>query len=82
MTFCPRPASALRPAYRSIEADAQAVWRRRLSLLRAPRFPDVDWGYVWDEHDEEALAVCFDHMPITVFERAPADAAAVTPNGD
>lgn len=26
------PASALRPAYRSVEADAQAVWRRRLSL--------------------------------------------------
>ncbi|MEZ4326331.1 MAG: glycosyltransferase family 39 protein [Polyangiales bacterium] len=78
-------AAARAPIQRAFYEDlfaGRSGFQVAASFPRAPRFPDVDWGYVWDEHDEEALAVCFDHMPITVFERAPADAAAVTPNGD
>lgn len=62
------------PLQRAFYADlfaGRSGFRVAARFAREPRFPDTDWGYRWDEADEEALSVCFDHMPVTIFERAP-----------
>ncbi|MBK6578557.1 MAG: hypothetical protein IPG17_20640 [Sandaracinaceae bacterium] len=75
----PVRAPAQHAFYRDLFAE-QLGFRVVARFTREPRFPDVDWGYVWDEQDEEALSVCFDHMPVTIFERIPDEAAATREN--
>jgi hypothetical protein len=75
-------AAARAPLQRAFYEDLFAGrlgFRVVASFPRAPRFPDTDWGYVWDERDEEALSVCFDHMPVTIFERVPESEAPAPP---
>ena len=75
----PVRAPAQHAFYRDLFAE-QLGFRVVARFTREPRFPDTDWGYVWDEQDEEALSVCFDHMPVTIFERIPDEAAATREN--
>lgn len=75
----PTRAPAQHAFYRDLFAE-QLGFRVVARFPRQPRFPDFDWGYAWDEQDEEALSVCFDHMPVTIFERVPEQAAATPEN--
>lgn len=61
--------------YRALFAE-ELGFRVVAHFPRAPRFPNFDWGLTWDETDEEALSVCFDHMPVTIFERVPTEPAS------
>ena len=78
-------AATLAPAqhafYQQLFAE-QLGFRVAASFPRQPRFPDADWGYVWDERDEESLSVCFDHMPVTIFERIPEEGSERPENNE
>jgi hypothetical protein len=50
--------------YRAL-TTGELPFRRVAAFPRAPRLGP----FAWDESDAEILAVCFDHMPVYVYER-------------